>query len=105
MSAQTVGTRAPPVVETDSAFLKKKLAAEQLEEALVKANAKAERLVLKMQALGDASGELGLSCIKLAKFEDGEGVRRGQYSSEAGFIQHIHLAALIDQFLLRRTHR
>ena len=43
----------------------------------------AERLVSKFEELGAVTGDLGLSAIKLAKFEDSDGSRCGTYTDSA----------------------
>lgn len=43
----------------------------------------AERLVGKFEELGSVTGDLGLSAIKLAKFEDTGGSRCGAYTDSA----------------------
>lgn len=43
----------------------------------------AERLVSKFEQLGSVIGDLGLSAIKLAKFEDTDGSRCGAYTDSS----------------------
>ena len=43
----------------------------------------AERLVSKFEESGSVTGDLGLSAIKLAKFEDTDGSRCGAYTDSA----------------------
>lgn len=43
----------------------------------------AERLVSKFEELGSVTGDLGLSAIALAKFEDADGTQCGAYTDSA----------------------
>jgi hypothetical protein len=51
----------------------------ELDRHLAEASRRAETLVARQQGVGDVLGELGMALIKLANYEDNEGVRRGQY--------------------------
>ena len=43
----------------------------------------AEKLVSKFEELGSVTGDLGLSAIALAKFEDADGAQAGAYTDSA----------------------
>eukprot|EP00899_Mesostigma_viride_P000875 jgi/Mesvir1/10789/Mv13844-RA.1 len=58
------------VQETDEDFIARRNKAGALEKQLAEASAKAEALVRAQQAVGDVTGEFGLSLIKVAKFEE-----------------------------------
>ncbi|WOL05566.1 hypothetical protein Cni_G14295 [Canna indica] len=62
------GTK-PLVVEEDSEFLERKAKVQDLEQQLTTASKQAEALVKAQQDMGDTMGELGLTFVKLAKFE------------------------------------
>ena len=71
--------------EDDQAFVAERDRVARLEQELAVASQKAEKVLLQEEKYGDAMGELGLECVKLAKLEDGEAVRRGggAYGEEA----------------------
>ncbi|DBB03248.1 TPA: hypothetical protein ACH3X3_010645 [Trebouxia sp. C0006] len=60
-----------------------KLVVDEFLEKVAAASRKAERLVSKFEELGSVTGDLGLSAIKLAKFEDTDGSRCGAYTDSA----------------------
>lgn len=60
-----------------------KLLVDEFLEKVAAASRKAERLVSKFEELGSVTGDLGLSAIKLAKFEDTDGSRCGAYTDSA----------------------
>lgn len=60
-----------------------KLVVDEFLEKVAAASRKAERLVSKFEELGAVTGDLGLSAIKLAKFEDSDGSRCGTYTDSA----------------------
>jgi sorting nexin-1/2 len=66
-----------PVAEDDAAFLEERDRVFRLEQELAIASLKAGRALECEEKFSDAMGELGLECVKLAKLEDGEAVRRG----------------------------
>ena len=74
-----------PGVEDDAAFLEERDRVFRLEQELAIASLKAGRALECEEKFSDAMGELGLECVKLAKLEDGEAVRRGggAYGEEA----------------------
>lgn len=74
-----------PVAEDDAAFLEERDRVFRLEQELAIASLKAGRALECEEKFSDAMGELGLECVKLAKLEDGEAVRRGggAYGEEA----------------------
>jgi hypothetical protein len=75
---------APPpggVRESDEAFLAAKARAAALERLLVDASARAERLVGRAAASCDALGDAGLALVRLSKFEEAEGARRGRFAA------------------------
>ncbi|DBA90824.1 hypothetical protein WJX77_010125 [Trebouxia sp. C0004] len=67
--------------ETD--LRNEKLVVDEFLEKVAAASRKAERLVSKFEELGSVTGDLGLSAIKLAKFEDTDGSRCGAYTDSA----------------------
>lgn len=60
-----------------------KLVIDEFLEKVAAASRKAERLVSKFEELGQVTGDLGLSAIKLAKFEDTDGSNCGAYTDSA----------------------
>lgn len=82
--SNAVGTKPPPppIAEEDQHYLNSKMMHDSVEQHLIHTSACAERLLLKTQNFGNTAGDFGLACIKLAKFEDAEAARRGQYSEE-----------------------
>ncbi|KAJ8440231.1 hypothetical protein Cgig2_023996 [Carnegiea gigantea] len=64
------GNSRPPVVEEDKEFLDKKEKLHVFEQRLTDTSKQAESLVKAQQDMGDTMGELGLSFIKLTKFEN-----------------------------------
>ena len=52
-------------------------------EQILPLSMQAERLVSKFEELGQVTGDLGLSAIKLAKFEDTDGSTCGSYTDSA----------------------
>ncbi|XP_074591128.1 sorting nexin 2A-like [Curcuma longa] len=63
------GGAKPLVVEEDKEFLERKVKAQDLEQQLATSSRQAEVLVKAQQDIGDTLGELGLTFVKLAKFE------------------------------------
>ncbi|KZV25767.1 sorting nexin 2B-like [Dorcoceras hygrometricum] len=63
------GNSRSPLEEDDKQFLEKKEKLLELEQQLSYASKQAESLVKAQQDIGDTVGELGLSLIKLTKFE------------------------------------
>ena len=72
-----VGAGTGGVVEDDAAFLEERDRVFRLEQELAIASLKAGRALECEEKFSDAMGELGLECVKLAKLEDGEAVKRG----------------------------
>ncbi|CAO2824859.1 unnamed protein product [Amaranthus hypochondriacus] len=64
------GSSKPAVVEEDKEFLEKKEKLFDFEHRLTDVSKQAESLVKAQQDIGDTMGELGLSFIKLTKFEN-----------------------------------
>ncbi|KAL2899234.1 Sorting nexin 2B [Bienertia sinuspersici] len=64
------GNSRPAVVEEDKEFLEKKEKLYDFERCLTDVSKQAESLVKAQQDMGDTMGELGLSFIKLTKFEN-----------------------------------
>lgn len=64
------GNSRPPLVEEDKQFLDKKEKLHDFEQRLTDTSKQAESLVKAQQDMGDTMGELGLSFIKLTKFEN-----------------------------------
>jgi hypothetical protein len=80
----SLGAAPPPSLIEDHDFLTHKVGAilTELDRHLTDSSKRAEALVSRQQSVGDVLGELGMALIKLANYEDNEGVRRGQYSHE-----------------------
>ncbi|XP_021676718.1 sorting nexin 2B isoform X2 [Hevea brasiliensis] len=72
-----VGSK-PPVAEEDKEFLEKKGRMHDLEQQLSNASQQAESLVKAQQDMGETMGELGLTFIKLTKFENEEAIFNSQ---------------------------
>ena len=72
-----VGAGTGGIVEDDAAFLEERDRVFRLEQELAIASLKAGRALECEEKFSDAMGELGLECVKLAKLEDGEAVKRG----------------------------
>ncbi|XP_021716257.1 sorting nexin 2B-like [Chenopodium quinoa] len=64
------GNSRPPAVEEDKEFMEKKEKLFDFETRLTDVSKQAESLVKAQQDMGDTMGELGLSFIKLTKFEN-----------------------------------
>lgn len=64
------GNSKPAIVEEDKEFLEKKEKLYDFERCLTDVSKQAETLVKAQQDMGDTMGELGLSFIKLTKFEN-----------------------------------
>ncbi|XP_076928540.1 sorting nexin 2A-like isoform X2 [Bidens hawaiensis] len=71
------GTR-PPVVEEDKEFLEKKKKLQDFEQELSNVSQQAESLVKAQQDIGETLGQLGLSFVKLTKFESEEAIFNSQ---------------------------
>ncbi|XP_074561064.1 sorting nexin 2A-like [Curcuma longa] len=63
------GGAKPLVVEEDKEFLERKVKVQDLEQQLTTSSRQAEVLVKAQQDIGDTLGQLGLTFVKLAKFE------------------------------------
>ncbi|XP_038894988.1 sorting nexin 2A [Benincasa hispida] len=72
------GSSKPPVVEEDKEFLEKKEKLRDFEQQLSATSQQAESLVKAQQDMAETYGELGLTLIKLTKFENEEAVFNGQ---------------------------
>ncbi|KAK3022293.1 hypothetical protein RJ639_045400, partial [Escallonia herrerae] len=72
------GGSRPPVDEEDKEFLEKKERLRDLEQQLSNASQQAESLVKAQQDMGETMGELGLTFLKLTKFENEEAVLNAQ---------------------------
>ncbi|PRW57356.1 sorting nexin 2B [Chlorella sorokiniana] len=70
----------PVLSEEEQQLRERKAGVEELAEKLAGASRRAERLVKEFEELGAVMGDFGLSLVKLAKFEDEEGTKCGQYS-------------------------
>ncbi|XP_022949229.1 sorting nexin 2A [Cucurbita moschata] len=68
------GSSKPAVIEEDKKFLEKKEKLRDLEQQLSAASQQAELLVKAQQDMAETLGELGLTLIKLTKFEHEEAV-------------------------------
>jgi sorting nexin-1/2 len=66
------------IVEDDTAFMEERDRVFRLEQELAIASLKVSRALEYEEKFSDALGELGLECVKLAKLEDTESVRRGE---------------------------
>lgn len=62
---------------------------EDYQEVLAGASRKAEKLVKKLEDYGNVLGDLGLSFIKLAKFEDEDGGQTGVYTDAGAAAKHL----------------
>ena len=80
-----VGLEAPQaqVEDTDEKLQNERVKFKEMEAQLALSSVAAESLVQRMEKLATSLGDFGLTCIKLSKSEDEEGVRTGKYS-EAG---------------------
>ncbi|GAB2286066.1 hypothetical protein Dimus_020490 [Dionaea muscipula] len=65
-----LGSSSPPVIKEDMDFLEQKEKLQKFELHLTDASKQAEVLVKSQQDIGNTMGELGLSLIKLTKFEN-----------------------------------
>ncbi|ONK62630.1 uncharacterized protein A4U43_C07F6170 [Asparagus officinalis] len=72
------GGARPAVVEEDKEFLERKEKVQELEQQLSTASQQAEALVKAQQDVEETMGQLGLSLIKLVKFENEEAVYNSQ---------------------------
>lgn len=73
--------RPPPGAEGDEAMLRERRARlEEHQASLAAASAKAEALVREFEHTGAVVGDLGLSLIKLAKFEEDSAAATGPYT-------------------------
>ncbi|KAE8688819.1 Sorting nexin 2A [Hibiscus syriacus] len=72
------GGSKPPVVEEDKVFMEKKEWIHDLEQQISNASLQAEALVKAQQDMGETMGELGLTFIKLTKFENEEAMYNSQ---------------------------
>ncbi|KFK25106.1 hypothetical protein AALP_AA8G066800 [Arabis alpina] len=77
VSNDWVGSK-PLVVEEDKEFLEKKEKMHDLELQIINASQQAESLVKAQQDMGETMGEMGLTFIKLTKFENEEAVFNSQ---------------------------
>ncbi|XP_022970468.1 sorting nexin 2A-like isoform X1 [Cucurbita maxima] len=68
------GSLKPPIVEEDKEFLEKKEKLRDFEQQLSAVSQQAESLVKTQQDMAETFGELGLTLIKLTKFENEEAV-------------------------------
>ncbi|KAJ8509996.1 hypothetical protein OPV22_000430 [Ensete ventricosum] len=93
----------PLVMEEDKEFLEKKGKLQDLEQQLTTASKQAEALVKAKQDIGDTMGELGLTFVKLAKFE----MENATYHSQrprAAEIKHFATAALRTSRFYRESN-
>ncbi|GAB2234090.1 hypothetical protein Droror1_Dr00003327 [Drosera rotundifolia] len=65
-----LGSSRPPVIEEDKEFLERKEKLQEFELHLTEASKQAEELVKAQQDIGVTMGELGVSLVKLTKFEN-----------------------------------
>ncbi|KAK8596565.1 hypothetical protein V6N13_001181 [Hibiscus sabdariffa] len=72
------GGSKPPVVEEDKVFMENKESIHDLEQQISNASQQAETLVKAQQDMGETMGELGLTFIKLTKFENEEAMYNSQ---------------------------
>ncbi|CAO2840024.1 unnamed protein product [Amaranthus hypochondriacus] len=77
------GNSKPAVIEEDKEFLEKKEKLFDFEHRLTDVSKQAETLVKAQQDMGDTMGELGLSFIKLTKFENEAAVLDSQKTRAA----------------------
>lgn len=77
--------KAPPVLGEEEARLREQRAGvEDYAEKLAVASRRAEKMVKEFEELGAVVGDLGLSLVKLAKYEEEEGGKCGQYTELGG---------------------
>lgn len=93
----------PLVVEEDKEFLEKKGKLQDLEQQLTTSSKQAEALVKAKQDIGDTMGELGLTFVKLAKFEM-ENATYNSQRSRAAEIKHFATAALRTSRFYRESN-
>ncbi|EFN57618.1 hypothetical protein CHLNCDRAFT_142705 [Chlorella variabilis] len=73
--------KAPPVLQDQEVKLREQRAGvEEYADKLAAASRRAELMVKEFEEMGAVMGDLGLSLMKLAKYEDEEGSKCGQYS-------------------------
>ncbi|KAL4859717.1 5'-3' exoribonuclease 2 [Chlorella vulgaris] len=73
--------KAPPVLQEQEVKLREKRAGvEEYAEKLAAASRRAELMVKEFEEMGAVMGDLGLSLVKLGRYEDEEGSKCGQYS-------------------------
>ncbi|KAK9727299.1 hypothetical protein RND81_05G272200 [Saponaria officinalis] len=97
------GNSKPPLVEEDSEFLEKKDKLHNFELHLTEASKQAESLVKAQQDMGDTMGELGLSFIKLTKFENETAISDTQ-RTRAAEIKNIATAAVKGSRIYRELN-
>ncbi|KAK9805542.1 hypothetical protein WJX72_004051 [[Myrmecia] bisecta] len=74
----------PPALPDDEVNLRnERLVIDEFAEKVAIASRKAEKVVSKFEDVGNVLGDLGLSLIKIAKFEEEEGTKCGQYTESA----------------------
>ncbi|KAL4447991.1 hypothetical protein ABPG75_005210 [Micractinium tetrahymenae] len=73
--------KAPPVLgEEELRLREQRSGVEEYAEKLAAASRRAEKMVKEFEELGAVMGDLGLSFVKLAKYEEEEGGKCGQYT-------------------------
>ena len=72
-----------PTVQTEAASV------EEYQECLAMTSRKAERFIKRLEDYGNVLGDLGLSLVKLAKYEDEEGSANGSYTDQGAAAKQI----------------
>ncbi|KAJ0979284.1 hypothetical protein J5N97_014758 [Dioscorea zingiberensis] len=97
------GGAKPQVVEEDKEFLERKEKVQNLEQQLSTASQQAESLVKAQQDIGETLGELGMTFIKLTKFENEEAMHNSQ-RSRAADVKLVATAAVKTSRLYRELN-
>eukprot|EP00890_Picochlorum_soloecismus_P005292 jgi/Picsp_1/5764/NSC_03123-R1_sorting nexin-1 len=71
----------PPLPEEEAHLRETCAAVESYSDSLVETSRKAEKVIRELERLGSITGDVGLSLIRLAKYEDEFGGPTGQYTA------------------------
>ncbi|XP_073057714.1 sorting nexin 2B-like [Primulina eburnea] len=97
------GNSRSPLEEDDEEFLEKKEKLLELEQQLSNASKQAESLVKAQQDIGDTMGELGLSLIKITKFNS-EHAELNTQRTRAADIKNVAITAIKSSRLYRELN-
>ncbi|KAL6503777.1 hypothetical protein OROGR_025700 [Orobanche gracilis] len=97
------GGAKPPIVEDDKEFLERKKKLQDFEQQLVNVSQQAESLVKAQQDIGETMGQLGLSFVKLTKFET-EGAIYDSQRARAMDMKNVATAAVKASRLYRELN-